>query len=687
MATETVAKPRTSARVHVQKFGTFLSGMIMPNIGAFIAWGIITALFIEKGWLPVPQLGGFGETDGKPNIGLVGPMITYLLPLLIGYTGGKMVYDVRGGVVGAIGTMGVIVGAGIPMFIGAMIMGPLGGWTMKKIDMIWDGKIRPGFEMLVNNFSAGIWGALLALLGFYGISPLVTAFSTAAGNFVQFLVHNGLLPLTSIFIEPAKVLFLNNAINHGVLTPLGVQQSLDQGKSILFLLEANPGPGLGLLLAYAFFGRGAAKASAPGAAIIQFLGGIHEIYFPYVLMRPLLILGTIAGGMTGIATLAVTNSGLVAPAAPGSIFAVLAQTSRDSYFGVILSVVLAAAVSFLVSSVILKTTKHSDEDDLGDATARMEAMKGKKSSVASTLAGAGGGVAAGAAAGGRGGVGVLAGPVRNVVFACDAGMGSSAMGASVLRNKIKAAGFPDVKVTNASIANLTDSYDVVVTHQDLTERAKPATSSAVHYSVDNFMSSPRYDEIVELVRESNTERGDSADAGAAHGAHAADAPVDAAPAAAAGTQPAASAAGSSEILARESVVLTGSATTRDAAIDEAGRLLLARGAVDEGYIAAMHEREESVSTYMGSFLAIPHGTNAAKDHIRKSAVSVIRYPEGIDWNGKEVKFVVGVAGINNEHLHILSSIAKVFTNKDQVARLEAATSEDEVLELFGKVNA
>ena len=703
MATETVAKPRTSARVHVQKFGTFLSGMIMPNIGAFIAWGIITALFIEKGWLPVPQLGGFGETGGKPNIGLVGPMITYLLPLLIGYTGGKMVYDVRGGVVGAIGTMGVIVGAGIPMFIGAMIMGPLGGWTMKKIDSIWDGKIRPGFEMLVNNFSAGIWGALLALLGFYGISPVVTAFSEQAGKFVEFLVQNGLLPLTSIFIEPAKVLFLNNAINHGVLTPLGVQQSLEQGKSILFLLEANPGPGLGLLLAYAFFGRGAAKASAPGAAIIQFLGGIHEIYFPYVLMRPLLILGTIAGGMTGIATLAVTNSGLVAPAAPGSIFAVLAQTSRDSYFGVILSVVLAAAVSFLVSSVILRTTKHSDETDLGDATSRMEAMKGKKSSVASTLTGAG--AATGAAAAGRGGVGVLAGPVRNIVFACDAGMGSSAMGASVLRNKIKAAGFPDVKVTNASIANLSDTYDVVVTHQDLTERAKPVTSSAMHYSVDNFMNSPRYDEIVELVRESNTEGAaatEGPDAGAGtpggasasgpataaaagaattHGAHAADAPVDAAPAAGAPAN------GSADILARESVVLTGSATTRDAAIDEAGRLLLARGAVDEGYIAAMHEREESVSTYMGSFLAIPHGTNAAKDHIRKSAVSVIRYPEGIDWNGKQVKFVVGVAGINNEHLHILSSIAKVFTNKEQVARLEAATSEDEVLELFGKVNA
>ncbi|MDQ0674824.1 PTS system mannitol-specific IIC component [Pseudarthrobacter siccitolerans] len=697
MATETVAKPRTSARVHVQKFGTFLSGMIMPNIGAFIAWGLITALFIEKGWIPVPELGGFGNNAaGVKNVGLVDPMIKFLLPLLIAYTGGRMVYDVRGGVVGAIGTMGVIVGAGIPMFIGAMIMGPLGGWTMKKLDTIWDGKIRPGFEMLVNNFSAGIWGGLLAMLGFYGISPLVTAFSTGAGNVVQFLVNNGLLPLTSIFIEPAKVLFLNNAINHGVLTPLGIQQSLDQGKSILFLLEANPGPGLGLLLAYMFFGKGAAKASAPGAAIIHFLGGIHEIYFPYVLMRPLLILATIAGGMTGIATLAITNSGLVAPSAPGSIIAVLAQTSRDSYVGVILAVLLATAVSFLVASVILRTTKHSDEVDLNDATSRMEQMKGKKSSVASTLTGAG-------AAAGAGGVGVLARPVQNIVFACDAGMGSSAMGASVLRNKIKAAGFPDVKVTNASIANLSDSYDVVVTHQDLTERAKPATSSAVHYSVDNFMNSPRYDEIVELVRDSNTEgtsatEGPDAGAGTPGGASASGPATGVgAGTAAAGTAARPSetgtseteepAAGAPEILARESVVLNGSATTRDAAIDEAGRLLLARGAVDEDYVRAMHEREASVSTYMGSFLAIPHGTNAAKDHIRKSAVSVIRYPEGIDWNGKQVKFVVGVAGINNEHLHILSSIAKVFTNKEQVARLEAATTEDEVLELFGKVNA
>ncbi|WP_104090947.1 PTS mannitol transporter subunit IICBA [Arthrobacter sp. GMC3] len=638
MATPSVAAPKGGVRVGVQKFGTFLSGMIMPNIGAFIAWGLITALFIPAGFFPNAALGA-----------MVTPMITYLLPLLIGYTGGKMVYGVRGGVVGAVATMGVIVGTDIPMFIGAMILGPLTAWIMKKLDKAWEGRIKPGFEMLIDNFSAGILAGIMAVVGLLLVGPVVLAFSTAAGKAVEFLVNHGLLPLTSIFIEPAKVLFLNNAINHGILTPLGTEQALANGKSILFLLEANPGPGLGLLLAYSFFGRGLAKASAPGAAVIQFLGGIHEIYFPYILMKPVMILATIGGGMTGIFMLVITNSGLVAPAAPGSIFAVFAMSSRDSYFGVALSVTAAAAVSFLIGSFILKISPIAeDSDGLGDATAKMEALKGKKSSVAFALAGAG-----------------TSGPISTVVFACDAGMGSSAMGASVLRNMIKKAGFPNVKVTNSAISNLTDTYDVVVTHQDLAARAAPVTASAVHVSVDNFMNSPRYEEIVELVRASNS------------------APEPGATPAV----PAEEEAVGSNILARESVILHGTATTRDGAIDEAGALLLARGAVNAVYVKAMHEREESVSTYMGNFLAIPHGTNEAKGNITSSAVSIIHYPNGIDWNGKPVKFVVGVAGVNNEHLAILSSIARVFTDKAQVARLESATTVDEVLDIFGKVNA
>jgi PTS system mannitol-specific IIC component len=659
VATQLEARSGTSARVRVQKFGTFLSGMIMPNIGAFIAWGLITALFIEAGYFPNPVLGGFGENAaGEPNVGLVGPMITYLLPLLIGYTGGKMVYETRGGVVGAAATMGVIVGTDIPMFIGAMIMGPLTAYLMKKLDSIWDGKIRPGFEMLVNNFSAGIFAAIMAIFGLLAVGPLVTLFSDAAGRGVDFLVSNGLLPFTSILIEPAKILFLNNAINYGVLTPLATQEATETGKSLLFLLEANPGPGLGLLLAYAIFGSGMAKASAPGAIIIQFFGGIHEIYFPYVLMKPLMLLAVIGGGMAGIFTLVLTGAGLRSPAAPGSIIAVYAATASDSFVGVTLSVLMAAAVSFLIGSVILKTTKSTD-DDIAGAASKMEGLKGKKSSVAGTFRS----------------TSATDGPIRNIVFACDAGMGSSAMGASVLRNKIKAAGFPDVKVTNLAIANLKDDYDVVVTHQDLAARAEPLTQSATHVAVDNFMNSPRYDEIVELVRASAAAEGGVDPKNPMPAAVAADADG-------AGTG-----TGASDVLAEQSVVLAGRATTQEDAINEAGQLLVDRGAVDASYVAAMHEREKSVPTYMGNFLAIPHGTNAAKDLIKRSAVSIVRYPEGIDWNGKQVKFVVGVAGVNNEHLSILSAIARVFSDKAQVARLDEATTVDEVLALFGKVNA
>ena len=392
--------------------------------------------------------------------------------------------------------------------------------------------------MLIDNFSAGILAAAMAVVGMLVVGPIVKAFSNGASAVVEFLVINGLLPFTSIFIEPAKVLFLNNAVNHGILTPLGTQQALEQGKSILFLLEANPGPGFGILLAFSFFGKGLAKASAPGAAVIQFVGGIHEIYFPYVLMKPMMIFAAIGGGMTGIFTLVVTGAGLRSPAAPGSIIAVYASTARDSYVGVTLSVLFATTVSFLIASVILKASKAPAEDDLDQATHRMEALKGKKSSVSAALIGEGVGAS---------GVAVLATPIKNIVFACDAGMGSSAMGASVLRNKIKAAGFPDVKVTNSAIANLSDTYDVVITHQDLTERAKPATASAVHVSVDNFMNSPRYDEIVELVEASNTEAG-TTDAGPCRGRRRRTAPAAA---------EAEAEAGPAGILVAESVVLNG----------------------------------------------------------------------------------------------------------------------------------
>ncbi|MFD1737833.1 PTS mannitol transporter subunit IICB [Bacillus salitolerans] len=471
------SEARPDVRVRIQRFGSHLSGMIMPNIGAFIAWGIITALFIPTGWLPNEELAK-----------LVGPMITYLLPLLIGYTGGKMVYDARGGVVGATATMGVIVGSDIPMFLGAMIMGPLGGWLIKKVDQMIQPRVKQGFEMLVNNFSAGILAGILTLLAFLGISPVVEGLNNLLATGVEVIVNAGLLPLANIFIEPAKVLFLNNAINHGILSPLGAKEAAETGKSILFLLETNPGPGLGILLAFMIFGKGTARQTSPGAAIIHFFGGIHEIYFPYILMKPILILAAIAGGISGVFTFTLFNVGLVAPPSPGSIFALVAMTPKGGgHIGVLLGVLVATVISFLVASFILKTSKQEVEDISG-ATVKMQEMKGKKSSIADTLD-------------------VKdtekkeldARSVQKIIFACDAGMGSSAMGASILKNKAKKADL-DIFITNTSITNIPDDADIVITHKDLTPRAKEKLPTAHHISVENFLNSPKYDELIDELK-------------------------------------------------------------------------------------------------------------------------------------------------------------------------------------------
>lgn len=529
--------------------------------------------------------------------------------------------------------------------------------------------------MLVNNFAAGIWGMVLAIVGYVVAGPFVEAFSTAAEKVVDFLVENSLLPLTSVFVEPAKVLFLNNAINHGVFTPLGTAEATRDGESILFLIEANPGPGLGLLLAFAVFGSGVARASAPGAAIISFVGGIHEIYFPYVLMKPRLILAVVAGGMAGVATNLVFGSGLRAPAAPGSIIAVLIQSPVGSLVGVIASVVAATGVTFAVAAVLLKLDR-SGSDDLAAATADMESRKGR-SSVASAVLGRTPATPTGT------------GQIRSIVFACDAGMGSSAMGASVLRKKVREAGFDSVTVVNKAISSLTDTVDLVVTHQDLTERAMQRTPSAFHVSVDSFMASPRYDDVVEMLRQGAAGAGSPAPAPAPAPAPSTGITDEAGPSAGRdGSRQAddTSTVSAPAVLALDSIVLEGRAATRDAAIEEAGRLLVAEGAVPDAYVLAMHDRERSVSTYMGNGLAIPHGTDEAKRLVLRTAISYVRYPASVTWDGqRRAEFVVAVAGTGDDHLRVLSRLAKIFVDPEQVEQLRLAQTPEQVHALLDGV--
>ena len=546
----------------IQKFGKFLSAMVMPNIGAFIAWGFITALFIEAGWIPNERLAT-----------LVDPMLKYLIPTLIAFQGGRMVGGDRGGVMGAVATLGVIAGSEQTMLIGAMAMGPFAGLIIKKFDKAVEGKIPAGFEMLVNNFSVGIFGMILAIIGYYLIGPVMATILAILTAGVEILVTNKLLPFVAIFVEPAKVLFLNNAINHGIFTPIGIEQAAETGKSIMYMLEANPGPGLGVLLAYWVFSKDkVTKSSAPGAVIIHFFGGIHEIYFPYVLMNPVIIIAPIAASIVTIFYYSIMGAGLVGPASPGSIIAFLAVAPKGETLKVLIGVVLAAVVSFVVASPIVKL---SGNKNLDEATDKMKNMKAEAKGLAKAN-----------------------GEIKKIVFACDAGMGSSAMGATKFRNRIAPLNL-GITVINTSVDNVPADADVVVCQAVLQDRAKASAPQAELITIGNFLADPNLDALFASLE---------------------------AKAAGAGEQPAAEVKVEEATTTNNGIMVaagikTGQASvSKEEAITAAGKLLHELGYVNESYIPAMLEREKTVSTYMGLGVAIPHGTSEAKDEVKKTGI-------------------------------------------------------------------
>ena len=609
----------------MQKFGRFLSAMVMPNIGAFIAWGFITALFIPAGWIPNESLAE-----------MVGPMAKWLLPLLIGFTGGEVVYGHRGGVAGAIATAGIIVATDIPMFMGAMIMGPVGGVAIKKFDEAVQDSIPGGFEMLVNNFSVGIIGGILACLAYFLVSPIVTGVTNVLQSAVAVIVNAGVLPLVSIIVEPAKILFLNNAINHGIFTPLGMQQAQEVGKSVFFLIEANPGPGLGVLLAYSLFGTGSAKASAPGAVIIHFFGGIHEIYFPYVLMKPVLILAVMAGGITGVFTLTVLGGGLLAPAAPGSFIAAMAMTPPGAYFANIAAIAAAGAVSFAVASVFIKATAKADEEDeLAKAQADMKNMKaaskGQTVSNEKQVAGK---------------------DIKFIAYACDAGMGSSALGAAALRKKLHKDGYTNITVKNFAIGNIPKDAQIVVSHEKLAQRAIDDSPQAEHIFVKDFTQNNVYDVISERLK---------------GGGVTAEAPV-------AAEEPAQTL--KAGVLLKENVKVGLKSVSKEEAIKAAGELLVKSGYVNKPYVEGMLAREKDISTYIGKGIAIPHGENAVKDQVNKTGIVVMQYPDGVQFGEEKAHLIVGIAGKGDDHLMIIQNLATITMDYSDEDLQKAYTTKD-----------
>lgn len=595
---------------HVQNFGRSLSAMVMPNIGAFIAWGLITAIFIPTGWWPNEHLNA-----------LVKPMLTYLLPLLIAYTAGSNVAGIRGGVIACISTAGVIVGSDVPMFIGAMIMGPLSAWIIKKFDKAVEGHIKAGFEMLVNNFSVGIIGMILAIIGFCTIGHVMSSLTSLFAAGIMAMKNLNVLPMVSVFIEPAKVMFLNNAINHGILTPLGTVQAEQFGESIIFILESNPGPGFGLLMAYWIFGRGPLRDSAPGAVLIQFIGGIHEIYYPYVLARPAIIIAPILGSMSCIFFLTLVGAGLVAPISPGSVISVILMSPKGKTFILLAGVFIAAAVSFLVAAPFVKKASRVDAIPQNRFTpkyklakeANKESFAGKKS----------------------------VNEIHHIVFACDAGMGSSALGATRFRKRIESI-VKGIVVSNASVSSVPQDADVVVCMTSLRGRAEHSAPWAEIVCINNFLEDEALDELYYRF---------------------------AAPT-------------STPVLKESSILLGVDAQDKWDAIRIAGEVLRDGGYVTQHYVDAMKEREERTTTCMGMGLAIPHGTEEAKADVMHSGISIVQIPNGVDFDGEKVTLVVGIAGVGDEHLEILAKVSEALDEEETLNRLKTTTDKEEILRIL-----
>lgn len=608
----------------VQRFGKFLSAMVMPNIGALIAFGFLAALFIDTGWIPNK---GFNS--------LVSPMLTYLIPILISSTGGRMIGGDRGRVVGAIAVIGAIMSnTEITMLMAAMVMGPLAGFCIKKFDQLMEGRMPAGFEMLINNFSAGIIGMILAMLGYIAIGPVMSAILAFLSAGVSLLVENSLLPLIAVFIEPAKVLFLNNAINQGIFTPLAMSQAADMGKSIMYMLETNPGPGLGVLLAYMFFCKDkVTKDSAPGAVIIHLLGGIHEIYFPYVLMNPLVIIAPILGNMVAIFWFTITDCGLVGPASPGSIIAYLMMAPGSDLIKVIVGVLIATGISFVVASPIVKMAGGKSLEEAQNKMASMKAASTNENVVPGTIE--------------------RSSEIRKIIFACDAGMGSSAMGATKFRNRIKN-DRPDIYVSNTSVDNIPADCDIAVVQATLTSRAKKSAPQAQLITIGNFLADPALDALyIQLT----TGDAPAAPAGENTDIVIPDTPIK------------------KQVIIAEGIKLGQKPVTKEEAIQAAGELLEKLGYVDGSYVEAMQERERLVSTYMGMGVAIPHGTTQAKDTVKKTGIVLLQYPEGVDFGTEKAQLVFGIAGIGDEHLDLLS---KLCTLLEDPALLETLKSTDDV---------
>lgn len=439
----------TREKMNTLKFYTnYLSRMMMPNLSIFIAWMIISFALSQLNIEPV-----YIQKVEKGILQLV-------LPLMIAYTGGELQSRGRGGIAAVVAVFGLILMTDAPQVFGAMALGPSAGWLIKHLDQMMKDKVRVGYEMITANVSVGVIGSLLFLVSYFLLAPLFEGISQVSYQVVDFFVRNNVFAGIHLILEPMKVFFFNNIINHGLLTPLGIEDAAVHGSSLLFLIETNPGPGMGVLIAYCWLGAKTIRTNAATALVVQALGGIHEVYFPFVLLHPALFVAPIIGGGSGTLIFQLFDAGLKAPASPGSLLIIMANAPLSKMLGIFAGITVSTIVSFSIASVILKRPQKNHE---------VKNMSNRKQ-------------------------------ITEIIVACDAGMGSSAIGASILKRQLQEAQL-SIPVRYESIYRVDDqAHILLVTQKELAAIAQKKAPHVQHFHVENFLAKEEYTGLIDQIK-------------------------------------------------------------------------------------------------------------------------------------------------------------------------------------------
>ncbi|WP_054972711.1 PTS sugar transporter subunit IIA [Paenibacillus sp. A3] len=610
----------------INRIGRFLSYLVFQNIAGLIGLGLIRVLFGERGWFPVPEVQD-----------ILNPILKYFLPLLFAYTGGRMIGSHRGGVIASFVMIGMIAGnpSDYSMLMPAMLVGPLTGWIIARTDRWLVDRIPVGLELLCYNVAAGLIGVVLCLFCYAEVAHWFVLGMQGIHGAAKLMLESNYLPWVALAVEPGKVMFLNNVMNHGIFEPLGIQQTKEFGQSVFFLLETNPGPGAGLLLAYYMLLKNKPRDNARSSLLIQFVGGIHEVYFPYALMRPLVIVPLIAAGLAGNWVFVLLQAGLVATPSPGSLIALMLMAPKGMHLPVLGGVLASAAVSFAGCYLVLLWKGGPAFDDPAALAVHHLSEKSedeiplKEESQRKTI--------------------------RKIYFACDAGMGSSAMGAALLRKKIKQAGLP-VEVGNCSVDGIPADADLVISQAMLTARAQEAAPRPEHLSMVSFVDAAFYDGLIDRLRSEVLQGSANEPESEENGA----------------------------MFTPDHVLIRAQADDKWQAIRQVGGLLVRLGLVRDDYIGRMIERERVLSTFIGNGVALPHGVGAADTGILKPGIVIAQYPDGVTFDeGNKAYLLIAVVG-GEQQMGLVSRIAFMIEKPETVQALVHAGSP---LEMHRRVSA